>query len=352
MDPLSGSTREPWLETLAEDVARLRARRQDLTLVSSGAVAIGRHALTLHQTTLPRTDRQAAAALGQMHLAAMYRKAFARHRLKTAQLLLGLDDTTERRRLLSVRASMLRLLSLQTIPVVNENDAVARSAASFGDNDRLAARVARIIGGDTLVLLSDVDGLYSADPKLSSSSILIREVHDITPEIERMAGGRSSSYSSGGMITKLMAARMALATGCAVIIADGRDAHPLSAIDAGRACTWFHPSAAARSARKAWIAGTLRPAGVVGIDDSTAMQLRLGESLYLAGVRSFDGQFARGDAVIVRDNSGSEIARGLTIYSSNELRGISARSGLEDGIPVACSNIDQLVHSDDLALTA
>ncbi|QOZ23926.1 glutamate 5-kinase [Bradyrhizobium sp. CCBAU 51753] len=351
VDSASGKIRESWLEMLAEDVARLRGRGQDVAVVSSGAVAIGRYALDLHQKTLSRADRQAAAAVGQMHLARMYKETFGRSRLTTAQLLLTLDDTTERQRLLSVRATLIKLLSLRAVPVVNENDAITGSTASFGDNDRLAARAARLIGSDALVLLSNVAGLYSADPNTSSTAILIKEIHDLTPEIERMATGARSGYSSGGMVTKLVAARMALASGCTVIIADGRDAHPLSAIDAGKACTWFHPSTAARIARKTWIAGTLKPAGVLVINNSAVTQLRLGRSLYVVGVISSHGDFARGDAVVIRDVHGLEVARGLSIYSSTELRCITWRFGIEARPPFSCRKLEQIVHKDDLTLS-
>ncbi|MCK1634632.1 glutamate 5-kinase [Bradyrhizobium sp. 162] len=347
VDQASGEMREPWLETLAEDIAQLRRRGQDVAVVSSGAVAIGRHALHLHKEVLPRAERQAAAAVGQMQLARAYREMFARHRLTAAQVLLTLDDTSERQRLLNLRAILIKLLTLQAIPVLNENDAIASCTASFGDNDCLAARAARLIGSDMLVLLSNVAGLYSTDPNSSSNASLIREVHDVTPEIRRMAGGARPGYSCGGMVTKLAAAQIALASGCAMIIADGRDRHPLSAIDSGKPCTWFHPSTAARVGRKRWIAGTLKPAGFLVVAGSAAMRLQLGESLSVAGVISFGGDFVRGDAIVIRNSHGNELARGLSICSSTELRCAIRRSELNSG----SSELDQVVHCDDLALT-
>ncbi|WP_225709117.1 glutamate 5-kinase [Bradyrhizobium cenepequi] len=351
VDQATGTIRERWLEMLVEDIARLQGRGQDVAVVSSGAVAIGRHALDLHHGMLAKKDRRAAAAVGQMNLTRTHRELFARHRLTTAQVLLTLEDTTERQRMLNVRATLTRLLTFRTIPVLNENDAVATNAPSFGDNDHLAARVAKLVGSDTLVLLSNVAGLYSADPHESPSAVFIREVHELTPEIERMAGGARSDHSSGGMVTKLAAARLALASGFTMIIADGRNSHPLSAIDAGEPCTWFHPSTAARMARKTWIGGTLKPAGILVVNNSAAMQMRLGRGLCVEGVISFDGDFARGDAVVMRDVHGNEVARGLSIYSSIELRCIDRRSGPETGCPLACCELDQIVHSDDLALT-
>ncbi|SPP98234.1 glutamate 5-kinase [Bradyrhizobium vignae] len=351
VDQATGRVREPWLEMLADDVARLRGRGQDVAVVSSGAVAVGRYALDLHQKTLRKTEWQAAAAVGQIQLAKAYREAFARHRLTAAQILLTLDDTTEKKRMAGVRATLIRLLTLQAVPVVNENDAVARNIASFGDNDRLAARAARLIEGDTLVLLSNVAGLYSADPHESSSATLITDVNNVTAEIEQMAGSARSGYSSGGMVTKLVAGKMALASGCTMIIADGRDPYPLSAIDDGSQCTWFRPSTAARVARKTRIATTLRPLGALVVDNAAVNQLRSGEGLCIPEVRSFDGDFGRGDAIVIRDICGHEVARGLSIYSSAEIRRITRRSGLGTGWPLTAGSLDLIVHSDDLVLT-
>ncbi|WP_409411366.1 glutamate 5-kinase [Bradyrhizobium sp. IAR9] len=348
IDQSSGTIRDSWLEMLARDIARLCVRGQDVVLVSSGAVAIGRHALGLGQRKLLKKDRQAAAAVGQMQLTRAHREIFARHRMTAAQVLLTLDDTTERRRMQNARATLTNLLTFRAIPVLNENDAIATSAASFGDNDHLAASVARLIGSDTLVLLSDVGGLYTADPHGDPDASLIKEVHEITPEIVRMAGGARSDYSAGGMVSKLAAARIAVASGCVTIIADGREAYPLSAIDAGKPCTWFHPSNAARVARKRRIGNTLRPNGVIVVDPAAAMQVRSGNSLCVGGVQSFDGDFSRGDAVIIRDVHGSEFARGLTIWSSAELRCVTRQH--KEGARIA-SGLNRVVDRDDLAFT-
>lgn len=346
----NGTIRAAWLDTLADDIVRLRERGQDVTVVSSGAVAIGRYALNLHEKALSVADRQAAAAVGQAELARAYRETFARHGLTVAQILLTPDDTTQKRRLANLRETLVKLLNLQTIPVLNENDAIARSAASFGDNDRLAARTAQLVGSDTLVLLSNVAGLYSADPYESASAVLIRDVHEVTPQIELMAGGTRPGYSCGGMKSKLVAARMALTSGCKMIIADGRHAHPLSAIDAGKPCTWFHPSTEARVARKKWIARALRPTGALIVGNGTVMQLRLGKSLWAPQVTSFNGNFARGDAVVIRDLNGSEVARGVSIYSSAELCRVT---GLPQSNIVPSSlgcEVKPIVHRDDLVL--
>ncbi|WP_354112312.1 glutamate 5-kinase [Bradyrhizobium sp. S3.12.5] len=346
----SGTVREAWLDTLANDIARLRGRGQDVALVSSGAVAIGRYALNLHEKMLSATHRQAAAAVGQAELAKAYRERFARHGLTVAQILLTLDDTTQKRRLANLRETLVKLMNFQTIPVINENDAIAGSAVTFGDNDRLAARTAQLVGGDTLVLLSNVAGLYSADPYESASAALIKEVYEVTPQIELMAGGTRLGYSCGGMKSKLVAARMALASGCKMIIADGRDVHPLSAVDAGKPCTWFYPSTEARLTRKRWIAGALRPTGALMVGNGPVTQLRLGESLWAPQVTSFTGDFVRGDAVVIRDVSGSEVARGISIYSSAELRHVT-RQPQSKIVPSSLGcELKPIVHRDDLAL--
>lgn len=345
----SGTIRESWLDTVADDIVRLRERGQDVAVVSSGAVAIGRYALNLHEKALSAADRQAAAAVGQAELIRAYRERFARHGLTVAQILLTPDDTTQKRRLANLRATLVKLLNVQTIPVLNENDAVA-SAASFGDNDRLAARTAQLVGGDTLVLLSNVAGLYSADPYESTSAALIRDVYQVTPQIELMAGGTRLGYSCGGMKSKLVAARMALASGCKMIIADGRHAHPLSAIDGGKPCTWFHPSPEASIVRKKWIASALRPTGALMVGNDTVMQLRLGESLWAPQVTSFNGNFARGDAVFIRDLNGREVARGVSIYSSAELRRVTGQPQ-SNIVPSSLGcELKPIVHRDDLVL--
>nr|WP_249817753.1 glutamate 5-kinase [Bradyrhizobium sp. 145] len=344
VDEANGTIRESWLDKIAEDVARVCARGQDVILVSSGAVAVGRHALNLQQETLSKGDRQAAAALGQMYLAKALSESFSRYRLPAAQVLLTLNDTTQRQRILNARAVLIKLLTFQTIPVLNENDAVASSIERFGDNDRLAARVARLAECDTLILLSNVAGLYSGDPFETSSANLIKEVHEVTPEIEGMAGGARSDHSSGGMVTKLAAARMALGAGINMVIADGRDMHPLSAIDEGKPCTWFLASAEARGARKRRIGATLKPTGVLVIDDAAVITLRSGEGLYPAGVISHHGEFGRGDSVVLQDIDGNECARGLVIHSATELRLLTQQPWL------LCRSPCQIVHRDDLAL--
>jgi glutamate 5-kinase len=345
-----GSINRAWLETLVDDVARLRRLRCDVVLVSSGAVAMGRHTLGLHGDRLGVRERQAAAAAGQMGITRVYTELFAQQGISAAQVLLTPDDTARRHRNRNLRAMLTQLLSTGAIPVINENDAVTTGAAGFGDNDRLAARIAQMIVADVLVLLSNVNGFYTSDPKRSATATLIREVHEITPAMEHVAGGPSSPYSTGGMATKIAAARIAFATGCATVIADGRNAQPLLRIDRGEPCTWFLPSQAARSARKAAIASSFVPSGDLVVHRTATEEIRRGESLGVAGIWHLAGHFARGNVIVVRDQSGREFARGLTLCSSTELA--KARQSMTAGAAEPADMARNVViHSDDLVLT-
>ncbi|HWX36535.1 MAG TPA: glutamate 5-kinase [Steroidobacteraceae bacterium] len=347
----TGSTRQAWLATLVRDIARLRRLRCDVVLVSSGAVAMGRHMLGLHGEKLRVRERQAAAAAGQMSITRAYTELFAWEGLSAAQVLLTPDDTALRHRSRNLRAMLTQLLSNGAIPIVNENDAVTTSATGFGDNDRLAARIAQIIVADVLVVLSNIDGLYTSDPMRSASATPIREVHEITSEIERMAGGSSSCYGSGGMTTKIAAARMAFAIGCAMVIADGRNAQPLSRIDNGEPCTWFLPPQAARIARKAAIASSFAPSGDLVVHLTAAEEIRRGRNLDVTGIRGFVGHFARGNVVAVRDLDGKEIARGLALCSSFELKEARRLTAAETGVAPIDLARNLIVHSDDIVLT-
>lgn len=347
----SGSIKQAWLATLVHDIARLRRRRCDVVLVSSGAVAMGRYTLSFHGEKLRVRERQAAAAAGQMGITRAYTELFARQGLSAAQVLLTPDDTAVRHRTRNLRAMLTQLLSTGAIPIINENEAVTTSAAGLGDNDRLAARIAQIIVADVLVLLSNIDGLYTSDPKRSASAILIRDVHEVTPEIERMARGSSSYYNSGGMATKVTAARMAFAIGCAMVIADGRNAQPLSRIDSGEPCTWFLPPQAARIARKAAIASSFAPSGDLVVHLIAAEEIRRGRNLDVTGIRGFVGHFARGNVIIVRDPNGKEIARGLALCSSLQLNEARQLIAAETGAEPLDLARNLIVHSDDLVLT-
>ena len=348
----SGEIRRGWLAALADDVARCHARGQEVILVSTGAIAVGRRHLGLGRRRLRLEENQAAAATGQIRLAHAYQEALARHGITVAQILLTLDDTEERRRHLNARATFAQLLSLGAVPVVNENDTVATAEIRFGDNDRLAARVAQMTSADMLVLLSDIDGLYTAAPRKSSEARHVPIVREIGPEIEAMAGEAAPGFSSGGMVTKLAAARIAMGAGCHMLIAQGKGAgSPLAAIEARCRATLFLTRAEPRSARKAWIAGAVNPCGILTVDDGAAGALRRGKSLLPAGVVAVEGVFERGDAVIIRTRSGSETGRGLSAYSSADIRRIAGyKSGEIAGI-LGYRGRDEIIHRDDLVVT-
>jgi glutamate 5-kinase len=350
-DETTGAPDRLWLTAFAADAQRLKARGQDFVLVSSGAVAIGRQRLGMGDRALSLPEKQAAAAAGQALLMAAWQEVFAPHGLTVAQLLLTAEDTEARRRFLNARATLKTLLELGVPPVVNENDTVATEELRYGDNDRLAARVAQMAGADLLVLLSDVDGLYTADPRLRPDAKRIDRIESIGPEFEAMAGGPNlgRKVGSGGMATKLMAARTAAAAGCGTLIALGRREAPLAAIEAGAGATYISPRSTPAAAYKSWIAGSLAPHGALTIDDGAAAAIRAGRSLLAAGVRSAHGRFGKGDAVVIRDSLGREIARGLTRYDAADARRIlGLRSdAIQSLLGEAASPI---IHADDLAL--
>jgi glutamate 5-kinase len=347
----SGDIRRHWLEALVEDIARCRARGQEVLIVSSGAVAVGRRYLGLTGRSLKLEEKQAAAAAGQIRLAHAYQEALGKHGIPVAQILLTPDDTEERRRHLNARATIEQLLALGAVPVINENDTVATQEIRFGDNDRLAARVAQMISADTLILLSDIDGLYAADPRHDPSASHIPEVREISPAIEAMAGKAPVGYSSGGMVTKLAAARVCMGAGCRMAIAKGEALHPLQAIEDGARVTWFLPTAEARTARKRWIAGTLNPMGALIVDNGAAAALRRGTSLLPAGVTRIEGRFERGDPVSVRTGDGREVARGLSAYSSEDARAIAGHKSGEIEAILGYRGRDEMIHRDDLVVT-
>ena len=347
-----GDIRQSWLESVADDIATLRQRGVESIVVTSGAVAIGRKALGLARTkSLRIEEKQGAAAIGQIRLVETWRAALARHDIIAAQILLTPDDTEARRRHLNARATLNALLGLGGVPIINENDTVATAELRFGDNDRLAARVAQMASADTLVLLSDIDGLYTADPRKDPAAIHIPTVAELTPEIEAMAGEARPGISSGGMVTKLAAAKIATAAGCRMAITDGRAGHPLSGLlDSARA-TWFSPSAELRTARKRWIAAHVSVEGHVIVDDGAVKALASGKSLLPAGVTQVTGDFDRGDLIGVQGKDGREIARGLSNYSADEARALAGRhSGLSESI-LGYRGREELIHRDDLVLT-
>ena len=348
----NGQIRRPWLKSMADDVARCRARGQEVILVSSGAIAVGRRHLGLTGRRLRLEEKQAAAATGQIRLAHAYQEALASHAITVAQILLTLDDTEERRRHLNARATFAQLLTLGAVPVVNENDTVATAEIRFGDNDRLAARVAQMTTADMLVLLSDIDGLYTADPRQEPDARHVPLVPEIDTKIEAMAGEAAPGYSSGGMVTKLVAARIATSAGCHMLIAQGKAAGaPLAAIEAGGRATLFLSRGEPRSARKAWIAGAVNPSGMLTVDDGAVGALRRGKSLLAAGVVAVEGAFNRGDAVIIRTPAGVEAGRGLSAYSSADIRRIAGYKSSEIAGILGYRGRDEIIHRDDLVVT-
>jgi glutamate 5-kinase len=348
VDPASGRLNRSWLDALVEDVARLRRRKQEILLVSSGAIALGRRHLKLPAGKLRLEESQAAAAVGQIRLAHAWKEALEDRGLTVAQVLLTLDDTETRRRYLNARSTLNTLLRLEAIPVINENDTVATAEIRYGDNDRLAARVAQTISADCVVLLSDTDGLYTSDPAKDPNAQFVSKVHQVTPEIEAMAGGSLTEVGTGGMATKLAAARIALNAGCALCIASGRVNHPLRRIEEGARCTWFLPSASPVSVRKQWIASTLRPAGALAIDAGAVAALASGKSLLPAGVVKSVGRFERGDTVSVLGPDGTEIARGISAYSDHDAARIMGRKSAEIESILGYRGRDEMIHRDDL----
>lgn len=350
VDARTGRLNRAWLESLVEDLLRLRRRGQQLILVSSGAIALGRRHLGLPAGALRLEESQAAAAVGQIRLAHAYKELLEAHDVTVAQVLLTLEDSERRNRYLNARATLESLLALGAIPVINENDTVATAEIRYGDNDRLAARVAQMTSADCLVLLSDVDGLYTADPNRDGEARFIEQVTLITPEIEAMAGGSASNMGSGGMATKIAAARIAVGAGCHLCVAAGGHRHPLKRIEGGARCTWFLPASTPVAARKQWIAGTLRPAGAVHIDAGATRALRSGKSLLPAGVTGTLGRFDRGDTVSVNDAAGRELARGIIGYSDADTARIIGRRSSEIATILGYRGREELIHRDDLVM--
>jgi len=346
----TGRVNRSWLEALAEDIARLRSRGQEVVLVSSGAIALGRRQLGLAPGALRLEESQAAAAVGQIRLAHAWKEVLESHGATVAQVLLTLGDTEQRRRYLNARSTLTTLIKLGSIPVINENDTVATAEIRYGDNDRLAARVAQMVSADCLVLLSDVDGLYTADPTCDPGARFIPEVARITPEVEAMAGGSASDVGSGGMTTKVLAAKIAVAAGCHMCVAAGREAHPLRRVESGGRCTWFLADGSPVAARKQWIAGMLKPTGELSVDDGAVRALRAGKSLLPAGVVQVSGRFDRGDAVVVKDPAGRAVARGRAAYSSADAERMCGRKSGELEALLGYRGRDEMIHRDDLVI--
>lgn len=349
VDPSKGLKTE-WLSALGEDLATLNKKGIDVVVVSSGAIALGRGVLKLARGPLKLEESQAAAAVGQIELSRAWAEVFAHHKITTGQILVTLGDTEERQRYLNARATIGRLIDLKAIPVVNENDTVATTEIRYGDNDRLAARVATMAGADLLILLSDIDGLYTAPPAKDPNAKLISLVPRITADIEAMAGDAASELSRGGMRTKVEAAKIATTGGTHMIIADGRVLHPIKRIEDKGPCTWFLTGSTPVSARKTWIAGVLEPKGILFLDHGATDAIRTGKSLLPAGVKRIEGVFERGDAVVMRSPDGGELGRGLIGYDSTEAALLAGRSSRDIEKILGYAGRAELIHRDDMAL--
>lgn len=350
VDDKNNTINKSWLAGISEDIAALQASGASVIVVSSGAIALGSLNLGISQKKLQLEEKQAAAAAGQVTLAHAWMTALATHNIQTAQILLSPDDTETRRRHLNARATITALLSLGAVPVVNENDTVATAEIRFGDNDRLAARVAAMVGANMLVLLSDVDGLYSGNPHDDEHARHIARVDHVTPAIMKMAGIANASYASGGMVTKLEAARIATSAGCSMIICNGRDPRPLTALEAGARNTIFTAEASPPTARKKWIAGALSPKGKLVIDDGAVSALRKGRSLLPAGVTSIGGNFERGDLIAVESRDGHVIGHGLSAYSAKDASLIIGHKSSEIEALLGYRGRDELIHADNIVM--
>jgi len=350
VDAAGGRLHQDWLEALAEDIAALHREGRDIIVVSSGAIALGRSVLKLPRGALKLEDSQAAAAVGQIALARVWAEVLGRHDITAGQVLVTLGDTEERRRYLNARSTIAKLLEWKAVPVINENDTVATNEIRYGDNDRLAARVATMASADLLVLLSDVDGLYDAPPGASRDAKLIPLVPRITAEIEGMAGASGSELSRGGMQTKIEAAKIATTAGTHLVIASGKIAHPISAIAKGGRCTWFLTPANPVTSRKRWIAGSLEPKGTLTLDAGAVIALHAGKSLLPAGITRVDGSFERGDAVLIRGPDGAEIGRGLVAYDAAEADKIRGKSSAAIAEILGFDGRAEMIHRDDMVL--
>ena len=350
VDPGTGRVHRDWLAGLAADIAALVQAGKEVVLVSSGAIAVGRRHLGMNDGALRLEEKQAAAATGMVHLAHAYQEALAGFDITVAQVLLTLDDSENRRRYINARNTLETLINHKAVPLINENDTVATDEIRMGDNDRLGARVAAMVSADTLVLLSDIDGMYTADPRSNADAEYVAVIEGITPEVEAMAGAAGTSDGTGGMVTKLAAAKIALAAGCRMAIASGHDARAIQKLMDGGKATWFLADSEPKTQRKRWIAGSLKPQGVITVDAGAEKALQSGRSLLPIGVTAVDGDFLRGEAVLIKSQDGRDLARGLMAYPAVDARQLMGHKSDEIETLIGYRGRDALVHRDDLVL--
>lgn len=345
----SGTLHHEWLTTLAADIAALKQQGLQIIIVSSGAIALGKRYLQLMKP-LQLEEKQAAAAVGQIQLAHAYQEILAKYHLTVAQILLTLNDSENRKQYLNAKNTLETLLQLDVIPIINENDTVATSEIRYGDNDRLAARVAQMVSADTLVLLSDIDGLYSANPHINPTARFIPYVTELTADILAAASNSTTEYGSGGMITKLAAAKIALSSGTKMVIAAGKPFHPLSRIDQTEKNTWFIPKTTPLNARKNWIAHHLKPKGTLTIDSGAYSALQQGKSLLSVGVTDMTGEFHKGDAICILNNKQQEVARGLINYAAADAKKIIGKKSTDYETVLGYRGSEEIIHRNDLVI--
>ena len=343
-----GRTKKKWLDELVKDINFLIEKKKQVLIVSSGAIAMGCEYLKIKKKKLKIDKSQSVASIGQIELMNSYKKAFDKKKIKIAQILLTLDDTEQRRRSINAKRTIDNLLEMGVIPIVNENDTTATSEIKYGDNDRLASRVAQIIGADCLVLLSDVDGLYTDNPKKNKNITLIKTIKEIDVNIKKYASKKQNLYGSGGMHTKIEAAKICQLAGCYMAIANGNYLNPIKKIFHKHDCTWFLPKVSKLDARKKWIMGSVAPKGSVVIDNGALKAINNGKSLLPAGVKKVNGIFNKGDHILIIDQSNIEHARGLASFSSNEIDKIKGSHSKEIENILGYSSTEEIIHRDDL----
>ena len=343
-----GNPKKIWLQEFANDIKSLITKKKQIVIVSSGAIAMGCEYLKIKKNGLKVDKSQAVASIGQIELMNFYKKTFDENKIKISQILLTLDDTEQRRRSINARRTIDNLLTMGIVPIVNENDTTATTEIKYGDNDRLAARVSQIISADCLILLSDVDGLYTDNPKKNKETKLIKTVKEIDENIKKCATRAENLYGSGGMKTKIEAAKICQLSGCYMVIANGNYKNPIKKMFKSQKCTWFLPRISKLDARKQWIVGSVAPKGEVIIDQGAIRAINNGKSLLPAGVNKINGSFEKGDHILVKDQNDVECARGLTSFSSTEIEKIKGSHTSKIKNILGYSSRGEIIHKDDL----